>query len=169
MFLLNPAGIIFGPHAALNIGGSFLATTADSFVFEDGVEFSAVNPQAPSLLTVNIPIGLRFRDNPRDIVNQSIVPSNINSDIFDGLRVADGQSLVLVGGNVRLEGGSLRAPGGRIDIGGLAEAGIVGLNIDGSSISLSFPDGLTEKTLQAQAPGFRHGDSVGNLFPVKLL
>ena len=157
LFLLNPAGIIFGPNGALDIGGSFLATTADSFVFEDGVEFSAVNPQAPSLLTVNIPIGLRFRDNPGDIVNQSTffitVPNESFPNSADGLRVNEGQSLVLVGGNVSLEGGSLRAPGGRIEIGGLAEAGIVGLNIDGSSISMSFPDGITRGDVSLTAPG----------------
>ncbi|MBJ7901686.1 MAG: filamentous hemagglutinin N-terminal domain-containing protein, partial [Cyanobacteria bacterium RI_101] len=68
LYFLNPNGIVFGPNARLDVRGSFLATTADSFIFDNGFEFSASNPTAPPLLTVNIPIGLRFRENPGDIV-----------------------------------------------------------------------------------------------------
>ena len=136
LFLLNPNGIIFGENAQLSLTGSFLATTADSFVFADGFEFSASNPQAPPLLTVNIPIGLRFRDNPGDIaVNQS------------NLTVNQRQNISLVGGNVSVTGsgditnlqGSLTAPGGRIELGSLTAAGTVNLNPD---LSLVFPDGV---------------------------
>jgi large exoprotein involved in heme utilization and adhesion len=71
LFLINPAGILFGQNASLDVKGSFVGTTADSVVFGDGFEFSASNPSAPPLLTINIPNGLRFRDNPGDIVNRS--------------------------------------------------------------------------------------------------
>ncbi|MBW4595018.1 MAG: filamentous hemagglutinin N-terminal domain-containing protein [Brasilonema angustatum HA4187-MV1] len=128
LFLLNPAGIIFGPNASLNIGGSFLGSTAHSFVFDNNFEFSATNPQAPPLLTITAPIGLRYRDNPQNITNQSA-----------GLQVASGNSFALVGGNVSLNDGIVLAPGGRIELGGLSTAGTVGLNGDGS---LSFPAGV---------------------------
>ncbi|MEM8718033.1 MAG: filamentous hemagglutinin N-terminal domain-containing protein [Cyanobacteria bacterium P01_G01_bin.39] len=63
LFLINPAGIIFGQNASLNIGGSFYGSSASSILFEDG-EFSAADLDNPPLLTVNAPIGLSFRDNP---------------------------------------------------------------------------------------------------------
>ncbi|MBD2730602.1 filamentous hemagglutinin N-terminal domain-containing protein [Nostoc sp. FACHB-892] len=60
LFLLNPNGIIFGQNARLDIGGSFSATTASSFKFTNGSTFSATDPQAPPLLTVNITPGLQY-------------------------------------------------------------------------------------------------------------
>ncbi|MDZ8226273.1 filamentous hemagglutinin N-terminal domain-containing protein [Nostoc sp. ChiVER01] len=60
LFLLNPNGIVFGQNARLDIGGSFSATTASSFKFSNGSTFSATNPQAPPLLTVNITPGLQY-------------------------------------------------------------------------------------------------------------
>jgi filamentous hemagglutinin family protein len=144
LFLLNPAGISFGQNARLNIGGSFFATTADSLLFGDGIEFSATNPQAPPLLTVNIPIGLRFRNNPGEIRVQGSGQNNGLTGIsgrFDNptLDVPIGQNLTLVGGNVNLDGGVLQATGGRVQLGGLTAAGTVGINANGT---LNFPDGV---------------------------
>src|SRR5262249_32107304 len=42
LFLMNPAGWIFGPTASLNVGGSFHATTADYIRLDDMNRFNAV-------------------------------------------------------------------------------------------------------------------------------
>jgi len=70
LFLLNPAGIVFGPNARLDIGGSFLGSSASSLMFPGGIEFSATDTQSTPLLTINAPIGLWFRENPGRIAVQ---------------------------------------------------------------------------------------------------
>jgi filamentous hemagglutinin family protein len=127
LFLMNPAGIIFGPNARLNIGGSFVGTTAKSIKFADGSEFSAIAPAATPLLTVSVPIGLQMGANPGAIQVQGrghrLVTNNVNRPIAgagtnpSGLRVQPGNTLALVGGNVTLAGGILSAPQGRVELG----------------------------------------------------
>ncbi|MCT7957917.1 two-partner secretion domain-containing protein [Laspinema palackyanum] len=104
LFLLNPNGIVFGPNAQLNIGGSFLATTADRFTFADGTQFGA-DVQTPPQLTISTPIGLQYGSNPGDIAVGGAV-----------LQVSPGETLTLAGGNVFLEGAALLAESGRIEV-----------------------------------------------------
>ncbi|HEY9668634.1 MAG TPA: filamentous hemagglutinin N-terminal domain-containing protein, partial [Coleofasciculaceae cyanobacterium] len=57
LFLINPSGIVFGPNASIDVGGttrgSFVATTANALVWPNGNQFSASNPSgANSLLTI---------------------------------------------------------------------------------------------------------------------
>jgi filamentous hemagglutinin family protein len=107
LFLINPNGIVFGPNAVLNLGGSFVASTASSIKFADGTEFSATTPQTTPLLTVSVPIGLQFGRTARDIQVQG------------GISVEPGKTLALIGGNVTLDGGLLNAPVGQIVLGGI--------------------------------------------------
>ena len=140
LFLINPNGIVFGPNARLDVGGSFFASTADGILFVNGVEFAASNPEAPPLLTINIPLGLNFRENPGTIVNQASATDS--SGNITGLEVSPGNSLLLVGGDVNLDGGGLNAPEGRIELGGVSSTGTLGLSIEGSQLSLSFPENV---------------------------
>jgi filamentous hemagglutinin family protein len=131
LFLLNPNGILFGEDAALDIGGSFLATTADRINFADGTTFSAIAPQSTPLLTVSVPVGLQFGRNPAEIVNRSVTQTNQplgSNDSLVGLSVNLGQTLALIGGNIRLPGGELTAPGGQIELGSIQSAGQVRLS-----------------------------------------
>jgi filamentous hemagglutinin family protein len=113
LFLINPNGIIFGPNASLNIGGSFLASTASSLKFADGFEFSAKASQTTPLLTISVPVGLQFGSNPASIVNQSRATRLFeNSGLTNpykvvGLEVQPGKTLALIGGNITFEGGNV--------------------------------------------------------------
>ncbi|MEH1765409.1 MAG: filamentous hemagglutinin N-terminal domain-containing protein [Nostoc sp.] len=132
LFLINPNGIIFGTHASLNIGGSFIASTASSLNFPDGTKFSATNPQATPLLTVSVPIGLQFGATAAPIRNQSQAasPDGITTNDFKqpvGLQVRQGKTLALVGGDITLEGGNLTAPSGQIELGSVASNSLVSL------------------------------------------
>jgi len=130
MFLINPNGIVFGPNARLDIGGSFFGSTAQSVLFENGLEYSARNPQAPPLLIVNVPLGLQYGPNPGDIVNQSTA----------GLEVQPGNTLALVGGNVSLEGGNLTAPSGRIELGSVGSNERVRINSTNNGLALGYDE-----------------------------
>ncbi|WP_026734761.1 two-partner secretion domain-containing protein [Fischerella sp. PCC 9605] len=126
LFLINPNGIVFGRNASLNIGGSFIATTANSIKFADGAEFSATAPQTNSLLTISVPLGLQFGSAPENIVNQSQASDRTGEPV--GLQVNSGKTLALVGGEIAQEGGKLTAPGGRIELGSVADTSLVTLN-----------------------------------------
>jgi filamentous hemagglutinin family protein len=139
LFLINPKGIVFGPNARLDVRGSFLASTADSIVFDNGVEFSSANPLAVPLLTVNIPVGLSFRENPGAIVNASSVTEVIEGTTIPvGLAVPPGQTLALVGGDLIFNNGFASAFSGNIQLGSVASPGFVSFNITPIGLGLDY-------------------------------
>ena len=155
LFLINPSGIIFGQNAQLNIGGSFVGTTSDAIGFGNQGFFSAENPESSSsLLTVN-PTALLF--------NQIKTTSIQNNSL--GLSVPDGKSLLLVGGDINMNGGALFAFGGRVELGGVAGAGTVGLQLEGNNLPLSFPNGvaLADVSLTNRAILDASGEGGGNI------
>jgi filamentous hemagglutinin family protein len=148
LFLLNPAGIVFGPNAKLNIGGSFFGTTAASIRFADGVEFSATNPSASPLLTVSVPIGLQFGSNPapiqvngtgHNITRTSFLAPLVRNAPNSGLKVNPNNTIALIGGNINLNGGVLTAEGGNIELGAVSgESASVGITATNSGWAIAY-------------------------------
>jgi filamentous hemagglutinin family protein len=131
LFLLNSNGIIFGAGARLDIGGSFLASTANTLKFADGSQFTtnSRSPLSTPLLTISRPIGLQVRGG--QVVNQG------------KLNVNPGQNLTLLGGSV-LNTGELHSPGGEITLAAAGEAGLgENASILSSQNQIGFSDGTT--------------------------
>ena len=141
LFLLNPNGIVFGPNARLEIGGSFLASTANSLLFEDGKFFSATEPNGLPLLTINVPMGLQYGNNNGKIEVQGIghqiiaqpitlFEQEINFQLqtpfvqtpgVTGLQITPRKTLALIGNDITFRGGTVTAPGGHIELGSVRE------------------------------------------------
>ena len=124
LFLINPAGIMFGENARLDIGGSFYGSTADRILFPEG-EFSAIATDSQPTLIVNAPIGLGFRDNPASI-------SAIGDNNPIQLAVPKGNSFNLIGGEINLTQGIIFAEEGSINLAAISQAGTVEFNEDNS-------------------------------------
>lgn len=127
LYLLNPAGIMFGPEAHLDVQGSFHAATADTLKFSDGAQFNAAKP-AQSTFSNAPPAAFGF-------INPA--PAALAVD-GSKLQSPETKTLSLVGGGITLENAHIRAPAGQLNIAAVGGAGD----------SLLLP-----KDLQISAPG----------------
>ena len=153
LFLINPNGILFGENARLDVNGSFFATSADSVVFGNGFEFSAANPNQPPLLTIDIPIGLKFRDNPGDITNNQGTLS-VNSEATIGL----------LGGNLVFEDGGIENPGGRVELGSVTEGEVNLIEVaNGFTVDYSAVENFGDISLSGRSVISASGEGGGDI------
>jgi large exoprotein involved in heme utilization and adhesion len=136
---------IDGENASLDVGGSFVGTTANGIGLGEEGSFNATEPQTSNLLSVN-PSALFFNAvAAQPIVNRSQA-TGINGETNSlgypvGLKVPENKTLALVGGNVFLDGGNLTATRGRLELGSVTGVGQISFNqsgdnfLDGAQIS----------------------------------
>ena len=133
LFLMNPNGIVFGQDASINIGGSFIATTADNIQFQDGAEFAASPTEDPTpLLTNEIPIGLGFgsysnsgaitvngagNQLTQEATNE---PTSVDTSL-NGLQVDAGNTLGLIGNSINIDGGIINPSDANVELIGATE------------------------------------------------
>jgi filamentous hemagglutinin family protein len=133
VFLMNPAGILFGPNAQLDVSGAFHATTANYIAFADGTRFNAMPSGADALLTSAAPAAFGFLTSN---------PAAIEVDTSSIVAGAFGQPLSFVGGPVNVGAADfsapayLMAPAGRLNLVSVASPGEAtfdgtGFNVDG--------------------------------------
>jgi CHAT domain-containing protein len=119
---MNPAGVIFGSQASLNLPAALTVTTATGIGFEQGW-FNAIGDNQYSTL-VGIPNTFQFALNqPGSIINSG------------ELRLKPGQNLTLLGGTI-VNTGELIVPGGEITLAAVEEAGIIRLSQTGHLLNL---------------------------------
>jgi filamentous hemagglutinin family protein len=143
LFLMNPAGFLFGPNATVNVGGMATFTSADYIKLADGRLFNAIPDAAADALLSAAPVAAFgfLGSNPGAITVQG-----------SQLAVSPGQGISLVGGNITVQSGTLddgtvqtaklSAPGGQINLVSVASPGEVlypslqyGPNVNGQSFT----------------------------------
>ncbi|GAB4282456.1 MAG: hypothetical protein Fur0025_11660 [Oscillatoriaceae cyanobacterium] len=144
LFLMNPAGIVFGPNASLNIPADFTATTASGIGFGNGW-FNA------------------FGTN--DYTNLVGTPSVFNFNISQlGTIINEGNLTLTPGSNLNLfantviNTGTLSTPGGNINITAVPNGNTLRISQPGHLLSLEienrFVFGLQPKQTSAHPPNF---------------
>ncbi|MBE9092635.1 CHAT domain-containing protein [Tychonema sp. LEGE 07203] len=126
LYLMNPAGIIFGTNARLDVSGSFFATTASGIGFDSGW-FNGTGANDYAAL-VGEPNTFAFGAQSGSIVNAG------------DLAVGSRQNLTLLGGTV-ISTGKLSAPGGQITVAAVPGENRVRLSQNGLLLSLEFTPG----------------------------
>lgn len=148
LFLINPNGIVFGENARIDVGGSFIATTAEKVHLENG-EFFNVRDRDKPILTWNAPIGLSLTKNSGEIIvrgegNNLEIPIpefNINRENRPtGIEVKPNRTIGLLGSKITLESGNLTASGGRIELGSVIGNESVGLVSTDSGWKLNYEE-----------------------------
>lgn len=143
LFLINPAGFLFGHNATVNVGGMVTFTSADYLRLTDGVRFNAIPNNAADALLSAAPVAAFgfLGSNPGAITVQG-----------SEFTASEGQGISLVGGSITIQSGTLdegtvqparlSAPGGQINLASVASSGEVlypslqtGPNVNGQSFT----------------------------------
>ena len=138
LYLLNPAGVLFGANASLDLSGSFHVGTADYLKFTAGEKFFVDPANTNTVLSVAPVAAFGFLSpNPAAIVIDRRNP--VNPITQPALQVSLGKTFSVVGGDITIIGPTpilvinnepvvfetLLAPRGRINLAGVASMGEV--------------------------------------------
>ena len=98
-YFLNPAGVLFGPEASVNVPGAFHIATADHLRFSDGTRFRATADT--SSLTVAEPAAFGFLGDGNGL------PLDRRRIVLDGgsLAFAEGAAVTFAAGRIEIRAG----------------------------------------------------------------
>ena len=142
LYLLNPAGIIFGANASLNVPASFTATTANGIQIGNG--WFGINTSVDAIKNLSgNPQAFGFVANP-SLTN---LPQGAPVANAGNLSVNQSQSITLVGGLV-INTGTIAAPSGKITIAAAPDGKYVKITPEGSLLSLELPVAAQQELAQ---------------------
>lgn len=113
-FLINPAGVVLGPNAALDVSGSFAVSSANYLKLANGARFVASLDADDSMLSTDPVVAFGFLDAAAGSVT-----------VQGTLQAPDAKELTIVGGDVSVDGGKLLVPGGGVNLVSAKAAGEV--------------------------------------------
>jgi filamentous hemagglutinin family protein len=126
LFLMNPAGFLFGPNLALNVGGLVTFTSADYMKLADGTRFNTIPNAATDGLLSTAPVTAYgfLGSNPGAIVVQG---SKLTVKEDTGISMVAGDITIQAGTlpNEIIQSAKLSAPGGQMHLTSVAEPGEV--------------------------------------------
>jgi filamentous hemagglutinin family protein len=116
-FLINPAGVLFGPNASIDVSGSFAVSSANYLKLANGARFVASLGADDSVLTTDPVVAFGFLNGAAGSVT-----------VQGTLQVPEGKTLSVVGGDVSIAGAKLLSANGQINLASAKAAGEVALD-----------------------------------------
>lgn len=146
LFLIEDVPLEFDRNAELQIGGSFVPTTAESIAFADGLTFGFATTSAA--LSASLPTELHFGQSPASIElegpGQSLTGDLLtpidSSNSPQQLTLSTGQTFALVGGELNSNRVVITAPAGHIALGAVGDGEVVGLIPSSTGFMLDYSD-----------------------------
>jgi filamentous hemagglutinin family protein len=133
LYIMNPAGVIFGANASLNVPASFTATTANGI--QVGNSWFGMNTIASDLKNLTgTPNAFAFTSPSTNIQGQTsgVIVNQGN------LNVPQGKTITLVGGIV-INTGTIESPNGNINIVAVPDGKYVRITPEGAVLSFDLP------------------------------
>ncbi|MGK7951873.1 MAG: filamentous hemagglutinin N-terminal domain-containing protein [Xenococcaceae cyanobacterium] len=172
LFLLNPNGIVFEANTSLDLGGSFIATTANQIDFADEGNFS-VHEEPQESSKINTPFKLSLNGNTGTITvngmgNQVNNKSLLSPITFDktplGLSVKKNKTLALIGNELNFHSGVVTTEGGDIYLNSL-ESGSVEIDRAKNQLTFLNENIISDRdiNLDRQSLIYVHGKNRGNI------
>src|SRR5439155_26050776 len=117
LFFMNPAGVIFGQHAQLDVSGSFAVTTANYLKLVGGGRFNANLGGTDVLTSASV--------NAFGFLNSAPAPVSVMGST---LNVASQKVFSAVAGDITINGGQIIGEGSRVNLVSVKSPGEVALD-----------------------------------------
>ncbi|MGB5969870.1 MAG: DUF4347 domain-containing protein, partial [Spirulinaceae cyanobacterium] len=156
LFLMNPAGIVFGTQGRLDVPGSFIATTADKIGFSEDSWFNSRGDNNYQNLVAS----------PSSFVFTQTIPGTIIN--AGNLTTSFGNNLSLVGGTI-VNTGTISALGGNVTLAAVPGENLVRISQAGMILGLEVsPESLTKGISPLDLPKLLTNPKIRNATKLKL-